>query len=106
MKKHLESQNDIYNNPNLSIEDIARRKIKEKMDKEKGAANKGSIVDDVDPYATLSDIESTIDLLKSRLIKLEQSEKTEGIDLTELKNRVKNDLGKAQVKKSVLQSKK
>jgi hypothetical protein len=80
----------------LSIDEVARRQFAKKQNilKDTGA----NIMDD-HGAGTAEELQATISILEARLVKLSADEKETGMDLKELKNRVKSDLSAAYAKK-------
>jgi hypothetical protein len=74
----------------LSVEEAARREFQKKLQKEKHFV---SIVDDVG--VDKQDIKDTLAMLHNKLRELEKTERTEKLDLSALKNRVREDIRKA-----------
>ena len=74
----------------LSIEEAARREFQKKLQKDTEFV---SIVDDVS--VDRQDVKDTLTMLHNKLRELEKTERTEKLDLSGLKNRVREDIRKA-----------
>jgi DNA repair ATPase RecN len=90
LKKALE-KDSVDKDADLTPEEVVQRNFKEKLNEWKKA---GSIVDDLS--ASRDDLKETIEMLKSRLKRLRETEIAEKMNLSELKDRVKADLKKAE----------
>jgi hypothetical protein len=90
----LFDKNDIYDN--MSVEEVARNKF-EKAQKEK---NKEKLLDDADKTIYKEDLQSTIRMLENKLTSIQKTERSENIDLSDLKRRVVSDIKSAKSKLS------
>lgn len=91
LKKEME-KSEIEDEKNKSIEEIAKLRFQKSQDKLKKLENV-TLVDDV--TASKNDLINTVQLLEKRLNDIRKSERTEGLDLRELRSRVELDLKKA-----------
>ena len=98
MKKELE-KDLIVEDASASVEEIARQRFK-RHQAQIQEKNKTSIVKDV--TADVEDLKKTLTILESRLDDIRKSQKSEGLDLSALENRVKSDI--ARLKKRIKQS--
>ena len=98
LKKALEKEKE-DKDAELSIDQIALKKFKEKLDKEKKI---DSIVEDYS--VARDDLRATLTLLEEKLIRVKKTESFEKIDLSDLKSRIQSDINKA--KENLRQSKK
>ena len=84
-----EARDDIL----LSVEQVARRNFNQNLLREEAAAVGVMIIDD--PTASRESLRAIIIQLEERLVRLNKTERLEGIDLSELKSRIYEDLKKA-----------
>ena len=94
IKRALE-KDEAGDDSQLSVEQIALRNFNEKLLREEAAAVGLMIIDD--PTASREVLRATIKELEERLVRLNKTERLEGIDLSELKSRIHEDLRKARV---------
>lgn len=99
IKRALE-KDEAEDNSQLSVEQVALMQFKDKLSRKESAAMGKMIIDDI--TASREALGETIKLLEERLVRLNKTEKLEGIDLSDLKSRVHEDLKKA--KTNLLQS--
>jgi hypothetical protein len=94
LKRGVEDDNE--DDVGLSIEEVAQRRFKRKQARENAFTS--SILDEASGASSSSsreDMQATVALLTDRLEKLQQDEKSSGLDLSSLKARVQEDLAKA-----------
>jgi hypothetical protein len=97
LKKFLERENDENGEKGLSVQEVAKKRIQDKLSKAK-KDNVDHLIDD-DLKISKEDLKATIKLLEEKLTNLKKTERVEKIDLSELKSRIEHDLKKA---KSIL----
>ena len=89
LKKALEKEN-IDEDGALSVEEIARKRFKEKLEL---AKKENSIGDDL--IISKDDLRAIIQNLELKLIRVVKTEALEKIDLSDLKSRIQSDINKA-----------
>ena len=89
LKRALEETEEVDKDGLLSVEEIAEKKFRAKLEKPLGE----SIVDS--KSASKEELQATVKLLEERLARITKAERVEKIDLSELRGRVKEDLKKA-----------
>ena len=89
LKKALEKENEDKDGA-LSVDEIALKKFKEKLNKEKKIE---SIVEDL--TVSRDDLRATLHLLEEKLNRVKKTETLEKIDLSDLKSRIQSDINKA-----------
>lgn len=89
LKKALEKENEDKDGA-LSVEEIAQKKFKEKLNLAKKV---DSIVDDL--TASREDLRAIVDSLEQKLKRVQKTEAFEKIDLSDLKSRIRSDISKA-----------
>ena len=94
LKEAVETETE--SDEGMSVEEAARMRFMKKQQRE-NAIGGDTIAAEISPAAK-EDLEATVKIFEARLQKLDAEERKEGIDLSELKGRIKKDLAKVKAR--------